>query len=109
MRGGRIDRLCLSGGLGGSRGPLCCRRRLLLDRRLLRLGPGEGAGGSDLIDHVALNRDARLEQHTRDLIGIEPALARNFNDSSLRHQREILSAMRVSAPRQRRDHAGCKA
>ena len=32
------------------------------------------------------------------------ALARDFNDSSFSHQRRILSAMRISAPRQRRNH-----
>ena len=63
--------------------------------------PGVFACG-DLVDHVALDRNARLEQNAGDLIRIEPALTRDFHNTSLRHQRMILPVRRLLAPRQHR-------
>jgi hypothetical protein len=108
VRGRRIDRLGLRSALG-RRGLLRCGGRLLLRRWLLRLGTGQRTRSSDLVDHVPLNRHTRLEEDAGNLIGIEPALARDFNDSSFSHQPRILSAMRISAPRQRRNHKRGKA
>ena len=99
MRGGRIG--CWRGAGSG----LTRSRRsgsLLLNRCLFWLRSSQSTRCGYLIHHVALDRNARLEQNAGDLIRIEPTLTRDFHNTSLRHQRMILPLRRPLAPRQRR-------